>query len=105
MSGVSAFKNAIRRRVHKERAQPYSRKKMGLLEKKSDYKLRAKDYHRKEVTNYMPFRHTPSYSTALHRMIVDCLLQICTSERFPSFHRTSVPLISQGRTTPTPQLH
>lgn len=48
MSGVSAFKNAVRRRTHKERAQPYSRSKLGLLEKHKDYKLRAKDYHRKQ---------------------------------------------------------
>jgi U3 small nucleolar RNA-associated protein 11 len=48
MAGVSAFKNAVRRRTHKERAQPYSRSKLGLLEKHKDYKLRAKDYHRKQ---------------------------------------------------------
>lgn len=48
MSGVSAFKNAVRRRIHKERAQPYARQKLGILEKHKDYKLRAKDYHRKQ---------------------------------------------------------
>jgi len=48
MSGVSAFKNVIRRRAHKERAQPYARAKLGLLEKHKDYKLRAIDFHRKK---------------------------------------------------------
>lgn len=47
---MSAFKNVIKRKIHKERSQPYERQKLGLLEKKKDYRLRAKDYHRKEDT-------------------------------------------------------
>ncbi|KAM0880475.1 hypothetical protein ACQ4PT_033558 [Festuca glaucescens] len=45
---MSSLRNAISRRAHKERAQPDARKKFGLLEKKKDYVIRAKAFHRKE---------------------------------------------------------
>ncbi|KAJ3361467.1 hypothetical protein HDU91_003893 [Kappamyces sp. JEL0680] len=45
---MSTYRKAAPRRTHKERAQPVSREKFGLLEKKKDYVLRARDYHRKE---------------------------------------------------------
>ena len=45
---MSSFRNAVKRVTHKERAQPQARKRLGLLEKKKDYKLRANDFHSKE---------------------------------------------------------
>ena len=48
MSTPSSWKNAIPRRMYRERRQLKSREHLGLLEKKRDYKRRAKDYHSKE---------------------------------------------------------
>lgn len=45
---MSSLRNAVKRRTHKERGQPASRKKLGLLEKKNDYKERAVDFHRRQ---------------------------------------------------------
>mmetsp|Transcript_10122 Transcript_10122/g.24365 ORF Transcript_10122/g.24365 Transcript_10122/m.24365 type:complete len:300 (-) Transcript_10122:157-1056(-) len=45
---MSSLRNAVKRITHKERSQPQSRQKLGILEKKKDYKQRADDYHRKE---------------------------------------------------------
>uniref|UniRef100_A0A2N9EL32 U3 small nucleolar RNA-associated protein 11 n=1 Tax=Fagus sylvatica TaxID=28930 RepID=A0A2N9EL32_FAGSY len=47
---MSSLRNAISRRAHKERAQPNSRRKFGILEKHKDYVERAQAFHKKEDT-------------------------------------------------------
>ena len=47
---MSSMRNAIPRRSHRERPQPHSRTRKGLLEKRKDYVLRSQDYKRKQAT-------------------------------------------------------
>ncbi|CDW86680.1 probable u3 small nucleolar rna-associated protein 11-like [Stylonychia lemnae] len=47
MSSAASWRNAIPRRMYRERRQLKSREHLGLLEKKRDYKRRAKDYQHK----------------------------------------------------------
>ena len=45
---MSSLRNAVKRVTHKERSQPQSRSHLGLLEKHSDYKLRADNFHKRQ---------------------------------------------------------
>lgn len=49
---MSSLKAAVKghQKTHRERSQVTGRKHLGLLEKRKDYVLRAKDFHRKEKT-------------------------------------------------------
>ena len=44
---MSSLRHVVKRTVHKERHQPANRAKFGLLEKKKDYLIRAKENHRR----------------------------------------------------------
>jgi U3 small nucleolar RNA-associated protein 11 len=46
---MSSLRNAVKRVTHKERSQPFHRRKLGLLEKHSDYIERANDFKKKNT--------------------------------------------------------
>lgn len=43
-----SFKKVGKAHIHKERAQPEARQRLGFLEKHKDYSVRAKAYHAKK---------------------------------------------------------
>ncbi len=68
---MSNLRNLVRRRIHRERAQPRARARLGLLEKHKDYKLRAIDYHRKQdhikkLQQKAAFRNPDEFYFAMH---------------------------------------
>ena len=65
------IKKYIPRRKYRERSQNERRKKLGFLEKKQDYKLRAEDYHAKEkkYKNLKEAARTRNPDEFYHKMI------------------------------------
>jgi len=73
---MSSLRNAVKRVTHKERSQPQSRQHLGLLEKKTDYKLRSKDYHKKQkhlksMRTKIANRNPDEFYFGMHRSQVD----------------------------------
>lgn len=73
---MSSLRNAVKRITHKERAQPQSRKHLGLLEKKGDYQQRSRDYHvksdrLKSMRSKVANRNPDEYYHGMHNSKVD----------------------------------
>lgn len=77
------MRNAVKRVTHKERAQPASRKKFGLLEKHKDYVERAKDYKNKQ--NHL----TKLRRKALDRNPDEFYFQMNTSQVVKGIHKST----------------
>jgi U3 small nucleolar RNA-associated protein 11 len=85
---MSSLRNATKRRTHKERAQPTARSHLGLLEKHSDYKLRADNFHKrkdriKALTRKAAERNEDELYTARNQSFeADDFQDVCQSSYF-----------------------
>lgn len=73
---MSSLRNAVKRVTHKERSQPQNRLRLGLLEKKKDYKLRSRDFHAKQdrlksMREKVANRNPDEFYFGMHRSKVD----------------------------------
>ena len=73
---MSSLRNAVKRVTHKERSQPQNRTRLGLLEKKKDYKLRSRDFHAKQdrlrsMREKVANRNPDEFYFGMHRSKVD----------------------------------
>ena len=59
MSNGGALRHVVKRTVHRERAQLSTRSKLGLLEKKKDYQVRAKEHKKRK--NYIANLKTKAF--------------------------------------------
>ena len=68
---IKTLNKYIPKRKYRERSQLEGRKKLGLLEKKQDYKIRAEDYHKKEkrVKKLKELSRTKNQDEFYHKMI------------------------------------
>ena len=68
---LKIIKKYIPRRKYRERGQIERRKRLGFLEKKQDYKIRAEDYHEKEkkYKNLKEAARTRNPDEFYHKMI------------------------------------
>jgi len=70
--GDGGLKRVVHKRVHLERHQPSTRKRLGYLEKHKDYVKRAKDWHRKE--DHIKHLHEKAYFKNPDEYSMDMLL-------------------------------
>ena len=70
---TTSMKNYIPRRMYRERGQLERRQHLGILEKKKDYQVRAKDYKSKEaiiknLSTKAQLRNPDEYYHKMNRM-------------------------------------
>ena len=98
---MSSLRNAVKRVTHKDRSQPHSRSHLALLEKKGDYKLRSKDYHRKQdrlkaMRSKIANRNPDEFYFGMHRSQVDGLSGRNTGRHEKTEEARRIQLEEQG---------